>query len=193
MWLSSLHTRSTPLNDVYEYPSWCSENMEENRQIPELFQDGQSHCLDSNCDDETELHWWTCNHCWEIRIGNIVLNFLSRLHRWRDRLQIRCTVQRHGKWQSSLQSDQTSSTALTISAGIMDHEEARRKHIGWKILGFFFYRYKARLYIVSMGRKKYVTELEAYLVTPALGELSLRTWFMLNPWVQEQIQLHSLF
>ncbi|KAK7804713.1 hypothetical protein U0070_022416, partial [Myodes glareolus] len=56
-----------------------------------------------------------------------------------DRLQIGCTVQRHGKWQSSLQSDQTSSTALTISAGIMDHEEARRKHIGWKILGFFFY------------------------------------------------------
>ncbi len=27
---------------------------------------------------------------------------------------------------------------LTTSAGIMDHEEARRKHVGGKILGFFF-------------------------------------------------------
>ncbi len=27
---------------------------------------------------------------------------------------------------------------LTTSAGIMDHEEARRKHTGGKILGFFF-------------------------------------------------------
>lgn len=134
---------------------------------------------------KTELHWWTCNHCWKIRLGNIVLNFLGRLHRSRDQLQIECTVQRHGKWQIS-------STALTISAGIMDQEEARRKDIGWKILGFLFYRCKALFYIISVG-KKYVTELGAYLVTPALGELSLRTWFMLNPWVQEQIQPHSLF
>jgi small subunit ribosomal protein S15Ae len=27
---------------------------------------------------------------------------------------------------------------LTTSAGIMDHEEARRKHLGGKILGYFF-------------------------------------------------------
>ncbi len=27
---------------------------------------------------------------------------------------------------------------LTTSYGIMDHEEARRKHTGGKILGFFF-------------------------------------------------------
>ena len=27
---------------------------------------------------------------------------------------------------------------LTTSAGIMDHEEARKKHVGGKILGFFF-------------------------------------------------------
>lgn len=26
---------------------------------------------------------------------------------------------------------------LTTSGGIMDHEEARRKHLGGKILGFF--------------------------------------------------------
>lgn len=112
-----------------------------------------SHCPDSNCDDEPELPWWTCNHCWEIRIGNIVMNFLGRLNRWRDQLQIGCTVQRHGRWQTSLQSNQTSSTALTISVGIMDHEGARRKRMGWKILGFFFYRCKARLYTISVGRK----------------------------------------
>ncbi|PSN29384.1 40S ribosomal protein S15Ab [Blattella germanica] len=27
---------------------------------------------------------------------------------------------------------------LTTSGGIMDHEEARQKHLGGKILGFFF-------------------------------------------------------
>jgi small subunit ribosomal protein S15Ae len=27
---------------------------------------------------------------------------------------------------------------MTTSAGIMDHEEARRKHIGGKVLGFFY-------------------------------------------------------
>ena len=27
---------------------------------------------------------------------------------------------------------------LTTSGGIMDHEEARRKHLGGKVLGFFF-------------------------------------------------------
>ena len=27
---------------------------------------------------------------------------------------------------------------LTTSAGIMDHEEARRKHVAGKILGFFY-------------------------------------------------------
>jgi small subunit ribosomal protein S15Ae len=27
---------------------------------------------------------------------------------------------------------------LTTSAGIMDHEEAKKKHVGGKILGFFY-------------------------------------------------------
>lgn len=27
---------------------------------------------------------------------------------------------------------------LTTSAGIMDHEEARRKHVSGKIIGFFY-------------------------------------------------------
>lgn len=102
-------------------------------------------------------------------IGNIVMNFLGRLNRWRDQLQIGCTVQRHGKWQTSLQSNQTSSTALTISVGIMDHEEVRRKRMGWKILEFFFLQMQGMLIHNLSGKKIYVTELEAYLVTPVLG------------------------
>jgi small subunit ribosomal protein S15Ae len=31
-----------------------------------------------------------------------------------------------------------SKLVLTTSLGIMDHEEARRKHTGGKILGFFY-------------------------------------------------------
>ncbi|XP_049475595.1 40S ribosomal protein S15a-like [Panthera uncia] len=43
------------------------------------------------------------------------------------------------KWQNDLlPSRQFGFIVLTTSAGIMDHEEARRKHTGGKILGFFF-------------------------------------------------------
>ncbi|XP_052028320.1 40S ribosomal protein S15a-like [Apodemus sylvaticus] len=43
------------------------------------------------------------------------------------------------KWQNNLlPSRRFGFTVLTTSAGIMDHEEARRKHTGGKILGFFF-------------------------------------------------------
>ncbi|XP_075387761.1 small ribosomal subunit protein uS8-like [Tenrec ecaudatus] len=43
------------------------------------------------------------------------------------------------KWQNNLlPSRQFGFIVLTPSAGIMDHEEARRKHTGGKILGFFF-------------------------------------------------------
>jgi small subunit ribosomal protein S15Ae len=31
-----------------------------------------------------------------------------------------------------------SGTSFTTSAGIMDHEEARRKHVAGKIIGFFY-------------------------------------------------------
>lgn len=43
------------------------------------------------------------------------------------------------KWTSNLlPSRQFGHLVLTTSGGIMDHEEARRKHLGGKILGFFF-------------------------------------------------------
>ncbi|CAO2581665.1 40S ribosomal protein S15a, partial [Lemmus lemmus] len=43
------------------------------------------------------------------------------------------------KWQNNLlPSRQFGFIVLTTSAGIIDHEETRRKHTGGKILGFFF-------------------------------------------------------
>ncbi|XP_040493282.1 40S ribosomal protein S15a-like [Ursus americanus] len=43
------------------------------------------------------------------------------------------------KWQNNLlPSHQFGFTVLTTSVGIMDHENARGKHTGGKILGFFF-------------------------------------------------------
>jgi len=37
-----------------------------------------------------------------------------------------------------LPSRQFGYVVITSSAGIMDHEEARRKHVGGKLLGFFY-------------------------------------------------------
>jgi small subunit ribosomal protein S15Ae len=37
-----------------------------------------------------------------------------------------------------LPSRQFGFVVITSSAGIMDHEEARRKHVGGKLLGFFY-------------------------------------------------------
>ena len=43
------------------------------------------------------------------------------------------------KWVANLlPSRQFGYLVLTTSYGIMDHEEARRKHTGGKILGFFY-------------------------------------------------------
>ncbi|KAK2557130.1 40S ribosomal protein S15a [Acropora cervicornis] len=43
------------------------------------------------------------------------------------------------KWANNLlPSRQFGYLVLTTSSGIMDHEEAKRKHTGGKILGFFY-------------------------------------------------------
>jgi small subunit ribosomal protein S15Ae len=43
------------------------------------------------------------------------------------------------KWINNLlPSRQFGFLILTTSDGILDHEEARRRHIGGKILGFFY-------------------------------------------------------
>merc|ERR1712093_710436 len=45
---------------------------------------------------------------------------------------------RSGKIVKLLPSRQFGYIVLTTSAGIMDHEEARRKHVAGKIIGFFY-------------------------------------------------------
>merc|ERR1712080_71132 len=48
-------------------------------------------------------------------------------------------IQEIEKWTNNLlPSRQFGYIVMTTSGGIMDHEEARRKHLGGKILGFFF-------------------------------------------------------
>lgn len=42
-----------------------------------------------------------------------------------------CVLMNSKKWQFGY-------IVLTTSAGIMDHEEARRKNVGGKVLGFFY-------------------------------------------------------
>ncbi|XP_044769313.1 40S ribosomal protein S15a-like [Neomonachus schauinslandi] len=74
------------------------------------------------------------------RVGKIVVNLTDRLNKC-GVISPRFDVQLKDleKWQNNLlPSCQFGFTVLTTSAGIMDHEEARRKHKGGKILGFFF-------------------------------------------------------
>lgn len=49
------------------------------------------------------------------------------------------SVKEMDRWTNNLlPSRQFGYVVLTTSAGIMDHEEARRKHTGGKILGYFY-------------------------------------------------------
>lgn len=71
------------------------------------------------------------------RGGKIVVNLLGRLNKCgviSPRFDMK--VADHEKWvQNLLPARQFGFIVLTTSAGIMDHEEARRKHTGGKILG----------------------------------------------------------
>ena len=74
------------------------------------------------------------------RAGKIVVNLTGRLNKC-GAISPRFDVQLKDleKWQKNLlPSYQLGFIVLTTSAGIMDHEAARRKHTGGKILGFFF-------------------------------------------------------
>lgn len=74
------------------------------------------------------------------RSGKIVVNLTGRLNKCgvispRFDVQIKDLE----KYTSNLlPSRQFGYLVLTTSGGIIDHEEARRKHLGGKILGFFF-------------------------------------------------------
>merc|ERR1711904_474137 len=74
------------------------------------------------------------------RGSKIVVNLTGRLNKCgvispRFDLQLKDLE----KWQNNLlPSRQFGYIVLTTSAGIMDHEEARRKHVAGKVIGFFY-------------------------------------------------------
>jgi len=74
------------------------------------------------------------------RAGKIVVNLTGRLNKCgviSPRFDV--PIGNIEKWTNDLlPSRQFGFVVLTTSAGIMDHEEAKRKHVGGKILGFFF-------------------------------------------------------
>lgn len=74
------------------------------------------------------------------RAGKIVVNLIGRLNKCgviSPRFDVAVTDIE--KWVTNLlPSRQFGLIMLTTSYGIMDHEEARRKHTGGKILGYFY-------------------------------------------------------
>nr|CAB3265753.1 40S ribosomal protein S15Aa [Phallusia mammillata] len=74
------------------------------------------------------------------RAGKIVVELNGRLNKCgviSPRFDV--NIRDMEKWTTNLlPSRQFGYIVLTTSSGIMDHEEARRKHTGGKILGFFF-------------------------------------------------------
>ncbi|KAA8495085.1 40S ribosomal protein S15a [Porphyridium purpureum] len=74
------------------------------------------------------------------RSKKIVVNLLGRINKTRaisPRYDI--PVKEIEKWSSQiLPSRQFGHLVLTTSSGIMTHEDARKKHVGGKILGFVY-------------------------------------------------------
>ncbi|GFO38368.1 40S ribosomal protein s15a [Plakobranchus ocellatus] len=74
------------------------------------------------------------------RSGKIVVNLTGRLNKCgvvSPRFDV--SIPDLEKWATNLlPSRQFGFVVLTTASGIMDHEEARRKKLGGKILGFFF-------------------------------------------------------
>jgi small subunit ribosomal protein S15Ae len=74
------------------------------------------------------------------RNGKIVVNLIGRVNKCgviSPRFDIK--LNEFGKWTNNLlPSRQFGHIVLTTSYGIMDHEEAIRKHTGGKILGYFY-------------------------------------------------------
>ncbi|XP_032202441.1 40S ribosomal protein S15a-like [Mustela erminea] len=74
------------------------------------------------------------------RAGKIAVNLTGRLNKCgviSPRFDVRLKDLEKGQ-NNLLASRQFGFIVLTTSAGLMDHEEARRKHTGGEILGFFF-------------------------------------------------------
>nr|ANM86229.1 40S ribosomal protein S15a [Stygiella incarcerata] len=74
------------------------------------------------------------------RAGKVVVELTGRVNKCgviSPRFDVALTDME--KWSNNLlPSRQFGFMVLTTSAGIMDHEECRRKHVGGKLLGYFF-------------------------------------------------------
>lgn len=74
------------------------------------------------------------------RAGKIIIQLTGRLNKCgviSPRFDVK--LDELEKWTNSLlPSRQFGYLILTTSAGIMDHEEAKRKHVGGKIVGYFY-------------------------------------------------------
>ena len=74
------------------------------------------------------------------RSGKVVVTLIGRLNKcgvMSPRFDIK--LPEFDQWISDiLPSRQFGYLVLTTSYGIMDHEEARRKHVGGKVIGFFY-------------------------------------------------------
>jgi len=89
------------------------------------------------------------------RSGKIVVNLTGRINKCSvisPRFDVKVKDVEH--WTAYLMpSRQFGYMVLTTSGGIMDHEEARRKHLGGKILGFFFWARLPRWTVDSRRRR----------------------------------------
>lgn len=74
------------------------------------------------------------------RSGKLGVTLLGRLNKCAViSPRFNCKVDQIERWVGNLlPSRQFGFIVLTTSAGIMDHEEAREKHAGGRILGFFY-------------------------------------------------------
>lgn len=74
------------------------------------------------------------------RAGKIVVNLNGRLNKCGAVCpRFDCPADGFEKWvRNILPSRQFGFVVLTTSLGIMDHEEARKKNTGGKVLGFFY-------------------------------------------------------
>eukprot|EP00178_Gracilaria_changii_P013843 TRINITY_DN38965_c0_g1_i1.p1 TRINITY_DN38965_c0_g1~~TRINITY_DN38965_c0_g1_i1.p1 ORF type:complete len:131 (+),score=13.23 TRINITY_DN38965_c0_g1_i1:72-464(+) len=74
------------------------------------------------------------------RSGKVVVDLIGRLNKCgviSPRFDV--SIDEIETWTANLlPSRQFGFLVLTTSSGIMDHEEARKKHVGGKILGFFY-------------------------------------------------------
>ena len=97
-------------------------------------------CTFKNCTDLCTGYIGEFEEIDDHRSGKIVIQLNGRLNKCgviSPRFNIRLPDLE--KWVNQLLPARSIGyVVLTTSAGIMDHEEARRKHVAGKILGFFY-------------------------------------------------------